>query len=84
MSGIQNKKKQDELRPEYKLSEFLSKGVRGKYASRYHSGTNLILLAPDVAKSFPDDEAVNESLRLVIKLGKIKKSRPGRKKVTRK
>jgi hypothetical protein len=45
--------------------------VQGKYADRYREGTNLVLLAPDVAEAFPTDEAVNEALRLVIRLRKI-------------
>jgi hypothetical protein len=61
----------DELRPEYDLATLLKKGVRGKYAKRYEQGTNLILLSPDVARNFPNDEAVNEALRLVIQLKKI-------------
>jgi hypothetical protein len=61
----------DELRPEYDLSQLLEGGVRGKYADRYREGTNLVLLAPDVADAFPDDEAVNEALRLVTQLAKI-------------
>ena len=42
----------DELRPEYDLRELFKRGVRGKYAERYRAGTNLVLLAPDVAKAF--------------------------------
>jgi len=61
----------DELRPEYDLGTLLKKGVRGKYAKRYDEGTNLVLLAPDVANAFQTEEAVNEALRLVIKLRKI-------------
>jgi hypothetical protein len=61
----------DELRPEYDLSQLLEGGVRGKYADRYREGTNLVLLAPDVAEVFPDEEAVNEALRLVTQLAKI-------------
>ena len=61
----------DELRPEYDLSKLLRDGVRGKYAERYRAGTNLVLLAPDVAQAFPNDEAVNEALRLVIQLAKL-------------
>ena len=61
----------DELRPEYDLPHLLKDGVRGKYAERYKAGTNLVLLAPDVARAFPNDEAVNEALRLVIQLAKI-------------
>ena len=58
---------EDELRAEYDLSQ-LKGGVRGKYAARYMAGTNLVLLAPDVAKAFPSDEAVNEALRLLIQI----------------
>jgi len=32
----------DELRPEYDLRELLRTGARGKYAKRYHAGTNLV------------------------------------------
>ena len=59
----------DELRPEYDAS-LLKGGVRGKYAARYREGTNLVRLAPDVARAFPDDESVNEALRLLIKVAK--------------
>jgi hypothetical protein len=61
----------DELRPEYDLRQLLANGVRGKYASRYAAGTNVVLLAPDVAKAFPNPEAVNDALRLVMKLSGI-------------
>ena len=57
----------DELRPEYDFSK-LEGGIRGKYAERYQQGTNLVLLEPDVAKVFPTDEAVNEALRLLMKI----------------
>jgi hypothetical protein len=63
--------KVDELRPEYDLVRLLRSGVQGKYADRYREGTNLVLLAPDVAKAFPTEEAVNEALRLVIQLTKL-------------
>jgi hypothetical protein len=61
----------DELRPEYDLKQLLKRAVRGKYAAQYKVGTNLVLLAPDVAAAFPDEEAVNEALRLVMRLAKI-------------
>ena len=64
----------DELRPEYDLSELLKGGVQGKYADRYRAGTNLVLLAPDVAAEFPDERAVNEALRLVVQLARILKA----------
>lgn len=57
----------DELRPEYDET-VLKNGVRGKYADRYAAGTNIVRLAADVADKFPDDESVNEALRLVLRL----------------
>jgi hypothetical protein len=65
--------KSDDLRPEYDLRELLKNGVQGKYADRFQEGTNLVLLDSDVAETFPNDEAVNEALRLVIKLTKLTK-----------
>jgi hypothetical protein len=61
----------DELRPEYDLRQLLKSGVRGKYAKRYHAGTNLVLLDPDIRKAFRDEKAVNEALRLVLELRKV-------------
>jgi hypothetical protein len=62
---------EDDLRPEYGFSK-LKGGVRGKYAERYQSGTNLVLLDPDVARAFPTEESVNEALRLLIKIAQQK------------
>lgn len=56
------KPKQDQvsdLRPEYDFSQ----GVRGKYAQEFQSGSNVVVLDPDVAARFPDSTAVNEALR---------------------
>ncbi len=44
-------------------------GVRGKYASRYAAGTNVVLLEPDVAKAFRGDAAVNSALRKLMGAG---------------
>ena len=52
----------DDLRPEYRHRDF-GLGARGKHLESYRSGTNLVLLHPDVAKAFPTDEAVNDALR---------------------
>jgi len=65
----------DELRPEYDLHELLKGGVRGKYVARYRAGTNLVRLDPDVARAFPDEDAVNEALRLVIRLTEIRQGK---------
>ncbi len=59
---------EDELRPEYEISE-LKGGVRGKYLQRYREETNLALLAPEVRAAFPTDESVNNALRTVMQAG---------------
>jgi hypothetical protein len=64
-------KTSDDLRPEYDLDQLLKGGVRGKYAKRYHAGTNLVLLDPDVRKAFHSERAINKALRLVIELRKV-------------
>jgi hypothetical protein len=67
-------KNTDELRPEYDLKTLLKDGVRGKYTARYNAGTNLVLLEPEVAKAFPNDKAVNDALKLVIRLTKLQEN----------
>jgi hypothetical protein len=64
----------DELRPEYDLRKLFRRGVRGKYVQRYRAGTNLVLLEPEIAKAFPSETAVNEALRLVIRLRKLQRT----------
>jgi hypothetical protein len=59
----------DELRQEYDLSK-LKGGVRGKYIAHYRAGTNLVLLSPDVAEYFPDEQSVNSALRTLIHAAK--------------
>jgi hypothetical protein len=60
----------DDLRAEYKVADFKSRGVRGKHLKRYRTGTNLVLLAPDVARAFPTDKAVNDALSGLMRAGK--------------
>lgn len=69
MKKANNKKMADDLRPEYDLSK-LKGGVRGKYAKRFQQGTNLVLLSPDVAKYFPDEQSVNDALRSLVNIAK--------------
>ena len=52
----------DTLRDEYP-EDLIKSGVRGKYAKKYREGTNVVLIAPDLHKLFPDSEAVNRALR---------------------
>lgn len=47
------------MRGEY---DFL-RGIRGKYVRRYGSGSNVVVLEPDVARLFPTSREVNEALR---------------------
>ena len=60
-----NNEMENELRSEYDFAQ-IEGGVRGKYVDRYRAGTNLVRLAPDVAAAFPDEEAVNSALRMLI------------------
>ena len=64
----------DELRPEYDMKALLKNATRGKHTQVYREGTNLVLLEPDVAEAFPSEKAVNEALRLVMKLTKVQES----------
>jgi hypothetical protein len=54
---------EDEMLPEYDFS----KGVRGKYASYFTDVDRLVSLDPDVKAVFPDSEAVNSALRILMK-----------------
>jgi len=75
MKGKRNKSElEDEIRPEYDFSKMKLVG-RGIYAERYRSGTNLVLLEPDVRKAFPDDESLNAALRAIAKAAQPKASR---------
>jgi hypothetical protein len=58
-----------EMRDEYSRED-LGEGVRGKYYDDFKSGTNLVLLAPDVAAVFKTEEAVNKALRELIDLAR--------------
>jgi hypothetical protein len=58
------KRGDDEMRDHYEFSS----GVRGKYAARYAEGSNVVVLAPDVAEVFPDSVAVNEALRTLVRI----------------
>ena len=59
----------DDLRPEYDF-ENLGEAVRGKYARAYRESSNVVRLDDDVASAFPNERAVNDALRLLVKLAK--------------
>jgi hypothetical protein len=56
----------DELRPEYKRADFPGGFVRGKYAKRLKESSNIVVLRPEVAQAFPNEEAVNKALLSLI------------------
>lgn len=61
--------KKEGMRKEYRRED-LGTGVRGKYYDEYKKGTNLVLLSPDVAAVFPNDDSVNSALRSLMKLAR--------------
>lgn len=69
MSKDKTKINKDEMRPEYDLSKLKGK-TRGKYVERYREGTNLVLLESDVQAAFPDSVAVNEALRMLMRVAR--------------
>ena len=66
-----------ELRDEYDLSQ-LPIVAKGRYAPSRRSRNNIVVLEPDLIGAFPNDEAINNALRLVIQMSQI----PTPKKVT--
>jgi hypothetical protein len=64
------RKKNNKMLREYDFSQ----GVPGKYARRYARGSNVVVLDPDVAKVFPNAEAVNNSLRSLAAIIRRRKS----------
>ncbi len=55
------KKVKDEMRSEYKRSDF-GKLERGKFYAEVAAGTSVAFLEPAIAKAFPTSKAVNEAL----------------------
>lgn len=49
--------------PDYDFKD----GIRRKYAKKFAEGTNIILLAPDALKDFPDSNSVNKTMRALSK-----------------
>lgn len=57
-----NDNEADDLKPEYP-STLIQGGVRGKYAQQYREGSNVVVIDPDVSRTFPNAKAVNDALR---------------------
>ena len=57
--------KDDQDIPEY-TREQLGIGVRGKYAARMAKESNVVVIDPALTKAFPNSEAINNALRLLL------------------
>jgi hypothetical protein len=67
----------DALRAEYKRSDFPGGFVRGKYAKRIKESSNIVVLKPEVAQVFQNEDAVNNALLSLIEIAQ-KTTRPTR------
>ncbi len=67
----------DDLRPEYKRGDF-GPMARGKYSARLKAASNIVVLTPEVAKVFPNADAVNAALTSLIELAQLA-ARPARR-----
>lgn len=69
-----------DMLPEYDFS----KGIRGKYAQRCSSGTNIVVIDGDLHEYFPDQKSVNEALRGLVNILQRKRTPRKTKKVVHK
>jgi hypothetical protein len=69
------KKTRRERSPDMLTEYDFSHGVRGKYAKQYAKGSNIVVLSPDVAKVFRTSESVNEALRTLVRVGRVRSSK---------
>lgn len=65
-----NRTEKSGMRAEYKRSDFPKGLVRGKYAERLRESSNVVVLKPEVAQAFPNQEAVNDALLSLIRIAK--------------
>jgi hypothetical protein len=73
MKSPRKKTSAPDMREEYDFS----KGVRGKYAKRFATGSNIVVLDPDVARLFPDSKTVNDTLRTLARIAPLRKTKAG-------
>jgi uncharacterized DUF497 family protein len=76
-SGLKGPPGADEILPEYDFS----KASPNKHASRYATGSSVVVLEPDVAAAFPTSVEANDALRALAAI--IKKHRPERRRSRR-
>ena len=71
-------KLEGDLRPEYKLSDFKGRGVRGKYYRRVREKSNVVVIDPDVSEAFPNAATVNRALRSMLRSKRARRAATGR------
>ena len=69
--------KADELRSEYKRSDF-EKLERGNFYERVKASSNVVILDADVAKIFPNSESVNKALHSLVEVAQKASGLTGR------
>ena len=60
----------EEMRAEYKRSDFPQGFVRGKYAERLRESSNVLMLKPEVTRVLPNQQAVNDDLLSLTAIAK--------------
>lgn len=72
------------MRAEYDLAA-LGPGVRGKYYLRMMAKSNVVRIASDLTKAFPNERAVNDALRQLLEIREIaeRKASPRRRRAAR-
>ena len=66
-----SRKPEADIAPEYDFTG----GVRGKYVRRYTQGSNVVVLEPDVARSFSNADDVNRALRALAGIIRMRKGK---------
>ncbi len=56
----------DEMLPEYDFT--IAKRVGNKYLKKLKNGANLVVIDPELKKSFPTSEAINSALRKFLQI----------------
>ncbi|MFZ4538104.1 hypothetical protein [Propionivibrio sp.] len=73
--------KSDQDIPELK-HEQLGVGVRGKHFKHFMQGSIVVILKPEIQKTFPTSEAVNQALASMLAFAQETQSLTGRSKRT--
>ena len=67
----------DELRPEYKRSDF-GKLERGRYYQRVKASSNVVVLDAELAAVFPNSVSVNKALHSLVEVAQKASGLTGR------